>query len=144
MSWGFNLSWKQEALDREGGFSTEQQHGVANFQVQGGYSWANAEREHLCYVQLQTHVQAGKALDEGWRAGLGPTAGCQNIWTDRINSLVQIELPYWHDSQQWMLNLNTELQYSLNMQNAIRIGWQYQQQGSLDWQALHLHYIRYF
>jgi len=144
LSWGFNLSWKQEALDREGGFSTEQQHGVANFQVQGGYSWANAEREHLCYVQLQTHVQAGKALDEGWRAGLGPTAGCQNIWTDRINSLVQIELPYWHDSQQWMLNLNTELQYSLNMQNAIRIGWQYQQQGSLDWQALHLHYIRYF
>lgn len=144
LSWGFNLGWKQEALDREGGFSTEQQHGVANFQVQGGYSWANAEREHLCYVQLQTHLQTGKALDDGWRAGLGPTAGCQNIWTDRMNSLVQIELPYWHDSQQWMLNLNTELQYSLKMQNAIRIGWQYQQQGSLDWQALHLHYIHYF
>ena len=59
LSWGFSLGWKQEALDQHGQFSTEQQHGVANFQVQGGYSWANEAREHLCYVQLQNHVQAG-------------------------------------------------------------------------------------
>ncbi|UNW06248.1 hypothetical protein MOV98_11480 [Acinetobacter variabilis] len=35
LSWGFSLGWKQEALDQHGQFSTEQQHGIANFQVQG-------------------------------------------------------------------------------------------------------------
>ncbi len=38
---------------------------------QFGYSVADQERQHLCYAQLQNHVQAGKALDRGWRVGLG-------------------------------------------------------------------------
>ncbi|MGE8649190.1 MAG: hypothetical protein ACN6NL_04600, partial [Acinetobacter sp.] len=144
LSWGFNLGWKQEALDQHGQFSTEQQHGVANFQVQGGYSWANEAREHLCYVQLQNHVQAGKALDKGWRIGMGPTVGCQNIWTDQINSLVQVELPYWEDSHQWQLKLKSQLQYAWNTQNAIRAGWEYQQQGSKDWEKWSLGLVHYF
>ncbi|BCT89671.1 MULTISPECIES: DUF4105 domain-containing protein [Acinetobacter] len=144
LSWGFNLGWKQEALDQQGQFSTEQQHGVANFQVQGGYSWANEAREHLCYVQLQNHVQAGKALDKGWRIGMGPTVGCQNIWTDQINSLVQVELPYWEDSHQWQLKLKSQLQYAWNTQNAIRASWEYQQQDSKDWEKWSLGLVHYF
>ncbi len=144
LSWGFNLGWQQEALDGQGQFSEYEQHGVANFKVQAGYSWADAEREHLCYVQLQHHLQAGQALDNGWRAGIGPTAGCQNIWTDYLNSVVQIELPYWEDSHEWQFRLNTQLQYTFNAQYAIRGGWQYQAQNQRDWQAWNLGYVYYF
>ena len=144
LSWGFNLGWKQEALDQKGQFSEQEQHGIANLQVQMGYSYANPAREHLCYMQLQNHIQAGKALDQGWRVGMGPTIGCQNIWSDHINSLLQLELPYWEDSKQWQLKLNTQWQYVLNPQNVIRFNWQYQQQDHKDWMKTSLGYVRFF
>ena len=144
LSWGFNLGWKQEALDAHGQFSDDEQHGVASLKTQVGYSGANASREHLCYAQMQTQLQAGKALDQGWRVGAGPTVGCQNIWSDQINSLVQVELPYWEDSHRWQLKLNTELQYAFNPQHALRLSWEYQQQQSKDWDQWSLGLIRYF
>ncbi|OAL85426.1 Lnb N-terminal periplasmic domain-containing protein [Acinetobacter terrae] len=144
LSWGFNLGWQQEALEQAGQFSEHEQHGLANLKVQMGYSYADQVREHLCYAQLQNHIQAGKALEDGWRVGMGPTIGCQNIWSDKINSLIQVELPYWQDSQQWQLRLNTQLQYVLNHQNAIRFNWQYQQQDSKDWMKTSVGYVRFF
>ena len=144
LSWGFNLGWQQEALEQDGQFSEHKQHGVANLKVQMGYSYADQAREHLCYAQLQNHIQAGKALEDGWRVGMGPTLGCQNIWSDKINSLIQLELPYWQDSHQWQLKLNTEWQYVLNQQNAIRLGWEYQQQDSKDWMKTSVGYVRFF
>jgi len=144
LSWGFNLGWQQEALEQARQFSEHEQHGVANLKVQMGYSYADQAREHLCYAQLQNHIQAGKALEDGWRVGMGPTIGCQNIWSDKINSLIQVELPYWQDSQQWQLWLNTQLQYVLNHQNAIRFNWQYQQQDSKDWMKTSVGYVRFF
>ena len=76
---GIQFGWQQESVEQDGQFSEDRQHGVLNFNVQGGYSYADQAREHLCYVQAQTHLQAGKALDKGWRIGAGPTLGCQNI-----------------------------------------------------------------
>ncbi|WP_455603151.1 DUF7840 domain-containing protein, partial [Acinetobacter pecorum] len=111
---------------------------------QVGYSWANASREHLCYAQMQTQLQVGKALDQGWRVGAGPTVGCQNIWSDHMNSLVQVELPYWEDSHHWHLKLNTQLQYAFNPQHALRLSWTYQQQQSKDWDQWSLGLIRFF
>lgn len=144
LSWGFNLGWQQEALDAHGRFSENEQHGVASLKTQVGYSWANASREHLCYAQMQTQLQVGKALDQGWRVGAGPTVGCQNIWSDHMNSLVQVELPYWEDSHHWHLKLNTQLQYAFNPQHALRLSWTYQQQQSKDWDQWSLGLIRYF
>lgn len=144
LSWGFNLGWQQQALDSNGQFSENQQHGVAHLNLQMGYSYADQKREHLCYVQLQNHLQAGKALDKGWRIGLGPTLGCQNIWSDQVNSLVQVELPYWEDAHQWQLKLNTQVQYVLNNQNALRLNWQYQQQANQDWNKTSLGYVHFF
>lgn len=144
LSWGFNLDWQQEALDAHGRFSENEQHGVASLKTQVGYSWANASREHLCYAQMQTQLQVGKALDQGWRVGAGPTVGCQNIWSDHMNSLVQVELPYWEDSHHWHLKLNTQLQYAFNPQHALRLSWTYQQQQSKDWDQWSLGLIRYF
>ncbi len=144
LTWGFNLGWQQEALNKAGEFSEHEQHGVSNLKVQMGYSYADKERKHLCYAQLQNHIQAGNALEQGWRVGIGPTLGCQNIWTDKINSLLQVELPYWQDSHQWQLKLNTQFQYILNNQNALRIGWQYQKQNGQDWDQASLGYVRFF
>ncbi|OOV83873.1 MULTISPECIES: DUF4105 domain-containing protein [unclassified Acinetobacter] len=143
LSWGFNFGWQQVSVDA-GQFSETKQHGVAELKAQSGYSWANQERTHLCYVQSQMQVQGGKSLDDGWRVGLGPTLGCQNIWSERFNSLIQVELPYWEDTHQWNLKLDAELQYIVNQQNALRLGYEYQQQDDQDWNKLKLSYVFFY
>lgn len=143
LSWGFNFGWQQVSVDA-GQFSETKQHGVAELKAQSGYSWANQERTHLCYVQSQMQVQGGKSLDQGWRVGLGPTLGCQNIWSERFNSLIQVELPYWEDVQQWNLKLDAELQYIVTQQHALRLGYEYQQQDDQDWNKLKLSYVFFY
>nr|WP_180022744.1 DUF4105 domain-containing protein [Acinetobacter sp. YH16044] len=143
LSWGFNFGWQQVSVDA-GQFSETKQHGVAELKAQSGYSWANQERTHLCYAQSQMQVQGGKSLDQGWRVGLGPTLGCQNIWSEKLNSLVQAELPYWEDAHQWNLKLDAELQYIVNQQNALRLGYEYQQQDDQDWNKLKLSYVFFY
>ena len=143
LTWGFNFGWQQVSVDA-GQFSETKQHGVAELKAQSGYSWANQERTHLCYVQSQMQVQGGKSLDDGWRVGLGPTLGCQNIWSEKFNSLVQAELPYWEDAHQWNLKLDAELQYIVNQQNALRLGYEYQQQDDQDWNKLKLSYVFFY
>ena len=143
LTWGFNLEWQQEAI-HQGRFNSDQQHGVLQLKTQFGYSLADQDRQHVCYAQLQPQVQAGKSLDDGWRIGLGPAMGCQNIWTDRFNSLVQLELPYWQDANQWNLRLNTGLNYAVDAQNSLRITWQYQQQNHVDWNKTSLGFVHYF
>ncbi len=143
ITWGFNLGWKQAALD-QGNFSDDQQHGVMNLNMQVGYSLADYDRRHLCYAQMQSHIQGGRSLDKGWRVGVGPTVGCMNIWTDTINSVVQIELPYWEDQSQWNLRVGSQLQYSLNSNNALRLNWNFEQQDHKDWSKVGLGYVWFF
>lgn len=143
LSWGFNLGWQQASVD-QGQFSETEQHGVAELKAQSGYSWADQARTHLCYVQTQTQFQVGKALDKGWRAGIGPTLGCQNIWSERVNTLLQAELPYWEDLHQWNLKINAQVQYLLNQQNALRLGYEYQQQDTKDWDKFKLSYTFFY
>ncbi len=125
LTWGFNLGWRQEAV-HDGVYNDEKQHGVASFNAQVGYSLADYERKYICYGQVQTYVQAGSNLDKGWRVGVGPTLGCMNQWLEKFNTVVQVELPYWEDQNQWNLRLNTQWQYAINSNNAIRFNWDYE------------------
>lgn len=143
LSWGFNVGWKQEA-QHNGTFSDKNQHGVFNINTQFGFSFADAQRKNLCYAQIQNHLQAGKNLDKGWRIGLGPTLGCQNIWTNRINSVLQVQLPYWEDQHRWQFNTEAQLQYQLSPQNAARLLWQYQQENKQDWNKFSFSLLHYF
>jgi hypothetical protein len=143
LTWGFNLGWKQESIEK-GQFSEDRQHGVMNLNMQVGYSLADYDRRHLCYAQLQSHIQGGKDLDKGWRVGAGPTVGCMNVWSDNINSVVQIELPYWQDLNQWNLRVGTQLQYSLSVNDAVRLNWDFEQQDHKDWNKFGLGYVRFF
>ena len=143
ITWGFTLGWQQEAI-QNGRFTDQQQHGVMSMKAQSGYTIADDDRKHLCYAELQTQFQTGKSLDDGWRIGLGPTLGCQNIWSDRLNSVIQVELPYWQDSSQWNLRLNSMFQYALDSQNSLNLKWEYQQQNQLDWQKIGFGFVHYF
>lgn len=143
LSWGFNLGWRQEAI-HDGSFSEDKQHGVASFNAQVGYSLADYGRKHICYGQVQTYVQTGSNLDKGWRVGMGPTLGCMNQWFERFNSVVQIELPYWEDQNQWNLRVNTQWQYLINRNNAVRLNWDYEQQNHQDWMKSSLGYVWFF
>lgn len=143
LTWGFNLGWRQEAV-HDGVYSDEKQHGVASFNAQVGYSLADYERKYICYGQVQTYVQAGSNLDKGWRVGVGPTLGCMNQWLEKFNTVVQVELPYWEDQNQWNLRLNTQWQYAINSNNAIRFNWDYEKQNHLDWMKSSLGYVWFF
>ncbi|HCQ9724274.1 DUF4105 domain-containing protein [Acinetobacter baumannii] len=143
LTWGFNLGWRQEAV-HDGVYSDEKQHGVASFNAQVGYSLADYARKHICYGQVQTYVQAGSNLDKGWRVGVGPTLGCMNQWFEKFNTVVQVELPYWEDQNQWNLRLNTQWQYAINSNNAIRFNWDYEKQNHLDWMKSSLGYVWFF
>ena len=143
LTWGFNFGWKQEAVEN-GQYSEDAQHGVINLNMQAGYSVADYDRRHLCYAQLQSHLQAGRSLDKGWRIGVGPTVGCMNRWTDQLNSVVQVELPYLQDQNQWNLRVGTQVQYSLNANNALRLIWDFEQQDQKDWSKLGLGYVWFF
>lgn len=143
LSWGFDLSWQQEALN-QGKFSDKHQHGVANFNTQFGLSIANEQHQHLCYAQLQNHLQVGKALADDWRFALGPVFGCQQIWTDQWNSVWHIQLPYWSDLHQWQFKTNVEIQYALNAQDVVRVAYHYEQQKQQHWDMLSLKFIHFF
>ncbi|WP_420002098.1 DUF4105 domain-containing protein [Acinetobacter sp. LF10] len=143
LTWGFNLGWKQEAIEN-GQLSEDEQHGVMNLNMQVGYSVADYDRRHLCYAQLQSHIQGGKNLDKGWRVGAGPTVGCMNVWSDNINSVVQVELPYWQDQNQWNLRVGTQLQYSVNTNHALRLNLDFEQQDHKDWNKVGLGYVLFF
>ncbi|HCA5135816.1 TPA: DUF4105 domain-containing protein [Acinetobacter baumannii] len=143
LTWGFNLGWRQEAV-HDGVYNDEKQHGVASFNAQVGYSLADYERKYICYGQVQTYVQAGSNLDKGWRVGVGPTLGCMNQWLEKFNTVVKVELPYWEDQNQWNLRLNTQWQYAINSNNAIRFNWDYEKQNHLDWMKSSLGYVWFF
>lgn len=143
LTWGFNLGWRQEAV-HDGVYNDEKQHGVASFNAQVGYSLADYERKYICYGQVQTYVQAGSNIDKGWRVGVGPTLGCMNQWLEKFNTVVQVELPYWEDQNQWNLRLNTQWQYAINSNNAIRFNWDYEKQNHLDWMKSSLGYVWFF
>ncbi|WP_032003038.1 DUF4105 domain-containing protein [Acinetobacter baumannii] len=143
LTWGFNLGWRQEAV-HDGVYNDEKQHGVASFNAQVGYSLADYERKYICYGQVQTYVQAGSNLDKGWRVGVGPTLGCMNQWLEKFKTVVQVELPYWEDQNQWNLRLNTQWQYAINSNNAIRFNWDYEKQNHLDWMKSSLGYVWFF
>ncbi|SMB69807.1 Uncharacterised protein [Acinetobacter baumannii] len=76
--------------------------------------------------------------------GVGPTLGCMNQWFEKFNTVVQVELPYWEDQNQWNLRLNTQWQYAINSNNAIRFNWDYEKQNQLDWMKSSLGYVWFF
>ena len=142
-SWGFDLAWKNVAIDSEGQFSTTEQHGVAHLSTQFGYGKAWQNNDMLCSMQVKGAVQAGKSLDKGWRAGLAPLVNCTVRWSDRWQQFSEIEAMYWHDQQQWQWNVLHQLNYAWSPQHSLGVQWQLQKQNQQKWDKMMVGY-RYF
>ena len=143
LSWGFDIAWQQEAI-HQGKMSTQKQHGVFNINLQAGYSVLDANMRHLCYGQAQMFLQAGQALDQGWRVGLGPSLGCQQVWTQHLQSNIEFNLPFWQDQNAWNFRNKTTLQYASSVNQVWRLNYQYQKQQHKDMQSLMLSYHKFY
>ncbi|HEX4869403.1 MAG TPA: DUF4105 domain-containing protein [Moraxellaceae bacterium] len=73
-SWFFGFGYRQAAVDGAGRFATDTSHGVAFLDGGAGASAGSARAS--CYALLAAAIEAGPALDDGWRAGAGPRLGC--------------------------------------------------------------------
>lgn len=144
LSWGFDLGWKREAIDSKGKFSQKEQHGVLNISTQAGYSKMWSDDKLLCSAQTKIALQAGQALEKGWRAGIAPVAQCLFYWSDDWQQRAEFSPMYWHDSQKWQWNMIHQLQYSWSPQHALRLDWKYQQQEGLSWEKWLLGYRHYY
>ncbi|MDP2226634.1 MAG: DUF4105 domain-containing protein [Moraxellaceae bacterium] len=75
VSWSFGFGWRQAAINGSGQPDDRDHHGVAYMDGGAGISLRLAN-DLECYVQLGGDIEGGKALDAGWRTGIGPRAGC--------------------------------------------------------------------
>ena len=142
-SWGIQLGWQQEAIDRTGQFSESDDHGVFNLQGQYGYSIGDPVNT-LCYAQAQAALQLGKTLQDNARVGLGPRLGCVQQVTASTRALLNVSLPYWSDQHQWQLKSQLGVQQDINRQYAIRLSGDYQRQKQQHFSGFEATLVKYF
>ncbi|EPA2484236.1 DUF4105 domain-containing protein [Acinetobacter baumannii] len=138
-----------DLIDPQGGYRA----GTQLLFLNGNAQWRDdhLKLEHLDLLEVNSYnpIQPFKTpltwgFNLGWRVGVGPTLGCMNQWLEKFNTVVQVELPYWEDQNQWNLRLNTQWQYAINSNNAIRFNWDYEKQNHLDWMKSSLGYVWFF
>lgn len=145
LSWNLAFGVRQ-VPEAKGKFSTEQTHAVSY--VQGGEGLAMQWGSALCYGLASGALEAGNALDKGWRVGVGPTLGC--LWnTPKFSLQIQNATDYWQDSHVWQNQWQVGLQVPLNLgladrRQALRLAWQQTQQGSQRSQEVSASWLRYF
>lgn len=119
VSWYFGFGWRQAAIDGAGNFSAEDHHGVIYLDGGAGYSLPLNDRSQ-CFVQLGMDVEAGNALDQGWRTGIGPRTGCLvngMDWRMRIQSDIR-----WRNAPDGLEHqLRLEVQKDLRAGHALRL-----------------------
>ncbi len=119
VSWFFGFGWRQAAVDSDGHFSDDEHHGVAYLDGGAGLSVAVSERGQ-CYLQAGADLEIGETLQEGWRSGIGPRAGCLaggDNWRMRLQSDLR-----WRsqpDGQEHLLRL--DIQRHLGSGHALRL-----------------------
>ncbi len=145
LSWNLAFGVRQVPV-AHGQFSTEQTHAVSY--VQGGEGLAMQWGSALCYGLASGALEAGSALDKGWRVGAGPTLGC--LWNTPTFSLqLQNATDFWQDSHTWQNQWQVGLQVPLNIgaadrRQALRFAWQQTQQGSQRTQEASASWLWYF
>lgn len=145
LSWNFAVGVRQ-VPEAHGQFSTQQTHAVTY--VQGGDGFAKQWGSALCYGLASGALEAGSALDKGWRVGVGPTLGC--LWnTPKFSVQLQNTTDFWQDSHIWQNQWQVGLQVPLKVgtadrRQALRLAWQQTQQGSQRSQEASASWLWYF
>ncbi len=145
LSWNLVVSMRQ-VPESSGHFSTDKTHAVSYVQGGDGFSWQLGSA--LCYGLASAALEAGRALDKGWRVGAGPTVGC--LWNLPYFSLqLQNATDFWQDDHTWQNQWQVGAQIPLHTgspdhQQAVRVSWQQTQQGSLRYQEASAAWLLYF
>jgi hypothetical protein len=148
LSWNLAFGIRQ-VPESKGQFSKDKTHAVSYFQ--GGDGFAEQFGSVLCYGLASGALEAGHALDKGWRVGAGPTFGCLlNI--PKFSLKVQNATDFWLDDHTWQNEWQIGAQIPLeiafidrsNRKEALRFAWQQTQQGSLRYQEASASWLLYF
>jgi hypothetical protein len=148
LSWNLALGIRQ-VPESKGQFSTDKTHTVSYVQGGDGFSWQLGSAR--CYGLASGALEAGRALDKGWRVGAGPTVGC--LWNlPQFSLQVQNATDFWQDDHTWQnqWQVGAQIPFKIGMidgakrREALRFAWQQTQQGSLRYQETSAAWLLYF
>lgn len=141
-SWSLAMGQKREPLDATGHFSSQDRRSVAYFDGSAGISLSPADGA-LCYLQLKGDIEAGQALQNGWRTGIGPRLGCMGH-TSQSQWLLELSSLYRNGPSAWDTVGTLGWQVQIDHDNALRLNAnieaendQHRSGGSLAW----MHYF---
>ena len=142
LSWNLSVGVRQVPISN-GVFSKDRSHAVSYLQGGEGQAWQLGSA--LCYGLASLALEAGAALDNGWRAGIGPSVGC--LW-NRPGYSLQLEGAdyYWQDSHRWQAQFKFGAQMPLgsDQRQALRLSVQQSLQVGIRHQEASLAWLHYF
>lgn len=154
-AWGLHLNALQ-AVDASSPENAD--HLVLNTTIEKGKSWTLGQAPHgtgdladtLCYVFGQASGQLGK-VNQGYRVGVGMSAGCSHRASERFRLLGELSVPYWyhHDtsadrSGYVQPSVNVGMQYDVSRTHAVRLTGQVQKNHGDTHENVRLELLRYF
>lgn len=133
ISWRVAMGYKQIALNKAG---------VSYFEGGSGVNYALSDRT-MCFGLIESDIQAGTDLKEGWRIGMGPKVGCL-ISGSYTQWQIEAGSRYRDDQSAWESQLKAGMQWSLNKTNAIRLEATAEQQDSINRVSGGIRWMHYF
>lgn len=141
LSWFAGFGYRQAAVDRDGRFATDTSHGVAYADGGAGAGLGGDRLE--CQLFLAAAAEAGGALDDGWRAGAGPRAGCQ-VYLPRGRLRLQTDSRFYSDIEALETRATLEAQFDLSPRDGLRLQLGEMRAGSAPQGFGEASWIRYF
>lgn len=118
LSWFAGFGYRQAAVDGAGRFATDTSHGVAY--ADGGAGAGIGGDLAECHLFLAASLEGGGALDDGWRAGTGPRAGCQ-LYLSRGRLRLQADSRFYSDIEELETRFSLEGQLDLSPRHGLRL-----------------------
>lgn len=140
-SWFLGFGYRQAAVDSHGRFATDTSHGVAFFDGGAGASLGDERME--CYLLAAAALEAGPSLDNGWRMGAGPRAGCL-VSLSRTRFRLQADSRYYDNTRALETRGSLEAQFDLTPVDALRLQIGELRAGSRQQGVGEAAWVRYF
>ena len=154
-AWGLHLGFRQvtDASSLENG-----DHLVMDNRIEYGRSWTLGRgasgtgdlSDTLCYVFGGAGGQIGK-INQGYRIGVGATAGCLHHVSDKLRLMGELAVPVWYhydkaDNRSAYLqpSVSVGMQYDLSRSHALRLTGKVERVNHDTQEQVQLQYLRYF
>ncbi len=136
-AWAMRLGAKQ-VIDASNPANDD--HLVLDVGYQKGLAWSVGLTPHIgnqvsaeisdtvCYVLAGGVVQAGR-INQGYRVGIEPVAGCVSHFNERLRGMMELSTPYFYhpdsaphsQSGYWQPSISAGVQYDLSQNYAVRV-----------------------